>query len=121
MPFVNEDMEPVLKAAWGADARTAFYTVIRLTREVAPLFKEWLALHYPQRAARIMAHIHEMRGGKDYDSDFATRMKGSGPWAELIAQRFRKTAERIGFNRVRVELDTTQFRPPGIEGQGALF
>ncbi len=121
IPFLTEDMEQVLEAAWDAGARSAFYHVIRLPWEVSPLFREWLQVHYPQRAERVMARINDMRGGKDYDSDFATRMKGAGPWAELIAQRFRKTAERIGFNRVRVELDTTQFRPPGIEGQGALF
>jgi DNA repair photolyase len=90
IPFLNDDMEQVLEAAWEAGARSAFYTVIRLPWEVAPLFKEWLELHYPQRAARIMARIHEMRGGKDYDADFATRMKGSGLWAELIRQRFEK-------------------------------
>jgi hypothetical protein len=64
--------------------------VVRLPWEVAPLFKEWLSLHYPQRADRIMARIQEMRGGKDYDADFATRMKGSGVWADLIGQRFRR-------------------------------
>ena len=79
IPFVTEDMEQVLEAAWEAGARSAFYTVIRLPWEVAPLFKQWLELHYPQRAGRIMARIREMRGGKDYDADFATRMKGSGP------------------------------------------
>ena len=98
LPFVNEDMEQVLEAAWDAGARTAFYTVIRLPWEVAPIFREWVELHYPQRASRIMAHIHEMhemhemhgidgdarRRGRDYDSNFATRMKGSGLWAELI-------------------------------------
>ena len=78
IPFLNDDMEQVLEAAWDAGARCAFYTVIRLPWEVAPLFKERLALHYPQRAVRIMARIHEMRGRKDYDADFATRMKGSG-------------------------------------------
>ena len=62
-----------------------------------------------------------MRGGKDYDSDFATRMKGSGPWAELIAQRFQKACARLGFNRERVQLDTTAFRRPGAVGQGSLF
>ena len=120
IPFVNEDMEQVLEAAWQAGARTAFYTVIRLPWEVAPIFKEWLALHYPQRAARIMARIHEMRGGQDYDSDFATRMKGSGLWAELIAQRFEKACQRLGFNRQRTELDLSQFRPPAPV-QGSLF
>jgi DNA repair photolyase len=124
IPFVNDDMEHVLEAAWEAGARSAFYTVIRLPWEVAPIFKEWLELHYPQRAARIMARIHEMRGGKDYDADFATRMKGHGLWAELIKQRFEKACSRIGFNRQRIELDLSRFQPPGppgTAGQGSLF
>ena len=94
IPFLNDDMEQVLEAAWDAGARSAFYHVLRLPWEVSPLFRQWLELHYPQRAARIMARIQDMRGGKDYDSDFATRMKGSGPWAELIGQRFQKASRR---------------------------
>ncbi|WP_295977859.1 PA0069 family radical SAM protein [uncultured Variovorax sp.] len=121
IPFVTEDMEQVLEAAWEAGARSAFYTVVRLPWEVAPLFKEWLALHYPQRADRIMARIREMRGGKDYDADFATRMKGSGLWADLIHQRFQKAANRLGYNRERIPLDLSAFRPPGAAGQGSLF
>jgi DNA repair photolyase len=121
IPFLTDDMEQVLEAAWDAGARSAFYHVIRLPWEVSPLFRQWLEVHYPQRATRIMARIHDMRGGKDYDSDFATRMKGSGPWAELIAQRFRKATARLGFNRERVALDTTAFRRPGGQGQGSLF
>ena len=121
IPFVNDNMEQVLEAAWEAGARTAFYTVLRLPWELAPIFKEWLDLHYPQRAGRIMGCIHDMRCGKDYDSDFATRMKGSGLWAELISQRFAKACGRIGFNRQRIELDLTQFRPPAQHGQKSLF
>ena len=121
IPFVTEDMEQVLEAAWEAGARSAFHHVVRLPWEVAPLFKEWLEVHYPQRAARIMARIQDMRGGKDYDASFSTRMKGSGLWAELIRQRFEKASRRIGFNRVRVELDLSQFRPPGVNGQSSLF
>ncbi|MDP2820138.1 MAG: PA0069 family radical SAM protein [Polaromonas sp.] len=121
IPFVNDDMEKVLEAAWEAGARSAFYTVIRLPWEVAPLFKQWLELHYPQRAERIMARIQEMRGGRDYDSDFTSRMKGSGLWAELIKQRFEKTCHRLGFNRQRVELDLSQFRPSSVSGQASLF
>jgi len=121
IPFVTEDMEQVLEAAWEAGARCAFYTVIRLPWEVAPLFRQWLDLHYPQRAGRIMARIREMRGGKDYDADFATRMKGSGLWAELIRQRFEKACARIGFNRERIAMDLSAFRPPGAGGQGSLF
>ena len=68
-----------------------------------------------------MARIQDMRGGKDYDSDFATRMKGSGPWAELIGQRFQKASRRLGFNKLRVELDSTAFCRPGAAGQGSLF
>ena len=121
IPFVTEDMEQVLEAAWDAGARCAFYTVVRLPWEVAPLFKEWLELHYPQRAGRIMARIREMRGGKDYDADFATRMKGGGLWAELIRQRFEKATARIGFGTDRPPMDLSAFRPPGASGQGSLF
>jgi DNA repair photolyase len=121
IPFLTDDMEQVLEAAWDAGARSAFYHVIRLPWEVSPLFRQWLEVHFPQRADRVMARIHDMRGGKDYDSDFATRMKGSGPWAQLIAQRFEKAARRMGFNRERVVLDQTAFRRPGAPGQGALF
>ena len=121
IPFVNDDMEQVLQAARDAGARTAFYTVVRLPWEVAPIFNEWLELHYPQRAARIMARIHEMRGGKDYEADFATRMKGHGLWADLIRQRFEKTCHRLGLNRQRTALDLSQFSPPGAKSQGSLF
>lgn len=121
IPFVNEDMEQVLEAAWQAGARSAFYTVIRLPWELAPLFRQWLELHYPQRAARIMARIQDMRGGKDYDSDFASRMKGQGIWADLIRQRFEKTCHKLGFNRQRVELDLSRFRPVVDKNQTELF
>jgi DNA repair photolyase len=121
IPFLTEDMEQVLEAAREAGARSAFYHVLRLPWEVSPLFRQWLELHYPKRAARIMARIHDMRGGKDYDSDFATRMKGSGPWAELTEQRFLKASTKLGFNQQRVDLDTTAFRRPGAAGQSYLF
>jgi DNA repair photolyase len=121
IPFLTEDMEQVMEAAWAAGARSAFYHVLRLPWEVSPLFRQWLELHYPQRAARILARIHDMRGGKDYDADFATRMKGSGPWAQLIGQRFQKAAQRLGFNRERVALRTEAFRRPAAPGQGSLF
>ncbi|HUD33126.1 MAG TPA: PA0069 family radical SAM protein [Variovorax sp.] len=121
IPFVTEDMEQVLEAAWEAGARSAFYTVVRLPWEVAPLFRQWLDLHYPQRAERVMARIRDMRGGKDYDADFATRMKGSGLWADLIRQRFVKATKRIDFGRERIALDLEAFRPPGAAGQGSLF
>jgi DNA repair photolyase len=121
IPFINDDMEQVLAAAFDAGARTAFYTVLRLPWEVAPLFRQWLALHYPQRADRVMARIQDMRGGKDYNADFATRMQGGGLWADLLRQRFHKTCARLGLNRERVVLDVGQFRPGLLSGQDSLF
>ena len=121
IPFINEDMEQVLEAAAQAGARSAFFTVLRLPWEVNPLFQQWLELHYPQRAARVMARVREMRGGKDYDANFATRMKGSGVWAQLIAQRFEKACARLGLNRKRIELDFSLFRPSLLSDQHSLF
>ena len=121
IPFLTEDMEQVLEAAWEAGARSAFYHVLRLPWEVDPLFRQWLELHYPQRAARVMARVREMHGGRNYDSDFATRLKGKGTWAQLIAQRFEKATKRLGFNQMHVDLETTQFRPPAMAGQAELF
>ena len=88
------------------------------------LFQQWLDQHFPDRAARVMARVREMRGGKDYDANFATRMHGEGVWAQLIQQRFRKAAAWLGLNRERVELDLTRFRRPLMpraDGQGDLF
>jgi len=121
IPFINEDMEQVLAAAREAGADRAFYQVVRLPWEVAPLFREWLQVHHPLRADRVMARIHDLRGGKDYDSDFATRMRGQGLWADLIHQRFEKACRRLGLNRERHVLDGSLFRPPGQAGQMALF
>jgi DNA repair photolyase len=122
IPFINEDMEQVLEAAWAAGARTAFYNVLRLPWELSPLFRQWLAQHYPQRLERVMARIQEMRGGQDYNSDFASRMKGQGLWAELIGKRFQTAAQRLGYNRRRVELDMSGFRPPRLDtAQQSLF
>ena len=121
IPFINEDLEQVLEAVAQAGATRAFYTVLRLPWELNEVFQQWLQLHYPQRAARVMARIREMRGGRDYDSNFATRMRGSGLWAELIAQRFHKACARHGLNRERIALDLTQFRPGLAAGQGSLF
>jgi DNA repair photolyase len=121
IPFINTDMEQVLEAAWEAGARSAFYTVLRLPWEVAPLFGQWLELHYPDRAQRVLARVQEMRGGQTYDADFASRMKGHGVWADLLHQRFEKTCARLGYGAQRVELDMSLFRPAGAVGQGRLF
>lgn len=121
IPFINEDLEQVLEAAAQAGARHAFYTVLRLPWELNTLFQDWLQQHYPQRAARVMARIRDMRGGRDYDADFATRMHGSGVWANLIRQRFEKTCVRLGLSRQRVQLSTQLFRPSLLSAQQDLF
>ncbi|MBA4214234.1 MAG: radical SAM protein, partial [Polaromonas sp.] len=121
IPFINDDMEQVLEAAYEAGARRAFYTVLRLPHELSPMFRQWLELHHPDRAARVMARVQEMRGGRDYNADFAQRMKGSGVWADLIRQRFEKTCDRLGFLREREPLNTGLFRPAGLPGQQSLF
>ena len=121
IPFLNEDMEQVLEATYQAGARRAFYSVLRLPWELSPLFREWLQQHHPQRAQRIMARVQDLRGGKDYNSRFDQRMKGQGIWAELLAQRFRTTCARLGFNRERVRLRTDLFAPPSLDGQQRLF
>jgi DNA repair photolyase len=127
IPFLNEpELERILEAARNAGAQRAFSIVLRLPWEVNPLFQQWLEQHVPDRAARIMARVREMRGGKDNDSRFGTRFTGQGVWAQLLRQRFEKAADRLGYVRQRVELDLTQFRPVASpqelsSGQARLF
>jgi DNA repair photolyase len=125
IPFINEpELERILEAAAQAGATSAFSVVLRLPWEVNPLFQQWLGQHFPERAARVMARVREMRGGRDYDATFGSRMKGEGVWAQLLNQRFHKACARFGLNRQRVELDLTQFirpRPAAKDGQAELF
>jgi DNA repair photolyase len=110
IPFINEpELERVLEAAAQAGARRAFSIVLRLPWEVNPLFQQWLTAHFPDRAKRVMARIHEMRGGRDYDSRFGVRMTGQGLWADLIRQRLHKAVARYGLGNERVELDLSRF------------
>jgi DNA repair photolyase len=112
IPFVTEqDMERVMEACAEAGASNASYIVLRLPWEVAPLFKDWLSAHFPDRADRVMSRVRDMRGGKDYDSNFSTRMKGEGLWADLLRQRFHNAARRLGLNeRDRGILDMSHFK-----------
>ena len=120
IPFLNEpELERVLQAASDAGARRAFSIVVRLPWEVNPLFQQWLEQHFPERAARVMARIREMREGKDNDARFGTRMTGTGLWAQLLRQRFEKACARLGLNRERFELNLTQFRRPGLNAEAA--
>jgi DNA repair photolyase len=113
VPFLNEpELEAIVAAAASAGARSAFSVVLRLPWEVAPLFRQWLQTHVPDRAGRIMARVRELRGGRDNDPRFGTRMRGEGPWAELLGQRLHAARLRHGLTGERVELDLTRFSRP---------
>jgi DNA repair photolyase len=118
IPFVTEpELERVLEAARDAGAVSAHYVVLRLPWEVNPLFQQWLEAHFPERAQRVMNRVRDMRGGKEYDSDFSKRMHGEGVWADLIRQRFVKATERLGMNLTSgrfAELDCSQFKRPRV-------
>ena len=124
IPFVTEpDLERVMEAAFEAGAMHANYIVLRLPWEVSPLFQQWLEAHFPDRAQRVMNRVRDMRGGKDYDSDFGKRMKGEGVWADLIRQRAEKAIRRFGMEKRGSrfsQLDASQFqRPLSVPAQGA--
>ncbi len=110
IPFVNDgDIERIVEAAAAAGARSVHHTVIRLPWEVAPLFEQWLQDHYPERAARVMARIREMRGGRRNDPRFGTRMKGEGVYADLIRARVKRAARRYHLDGGAPDLDTSRF------------
>lgn len=124
IPALNDkDMESVLAQAADAGARCAGYTTLRLPHELKALFREWLALHTPQRAAHVMSLIQQMNGGRDYDSDFATRMHGQGIFADLLRRRFDIASRRHGYQPSReLALDTMRFvAPRKTSPQGDLF
>jgi DNA repair photolyase len=113
IPGLNDhELEAVLEAAAKAGARTAMYVTLRLPLEIKDLFREWLSDVRPDRAARVMSLIRQTRGGKDYDADWAQRMKGTGPIAELIATRFKAAIKRYSLDQERHVLDITKFRVP---------
>ena len=112
IPFLNDaELETILERSREAGARGASYTMLRLPLEIADLFREWLAEHYPDRAERVMERVRETRGGKDYDSTFGQRMRGTGPVADLLARRFRLAVKRLGFPGLPT-LDCSGFVPP---------
>lgn len=115
IPMINDsELESLLAEAHAAGAQSAAYMMLRLPLEVAPLFEEWLAAHYPQRAAHVMSLVRQVRGGEVYDSRFGVRMRGEGPFADLLAQRFAKAIKRLGLNRREgFNLDYSAFCPPG--------
>jgi DNA repair photolyase len=110
--ITDHELEAIVEAAAEAGAVGAFYLPVRLPYEVAPLFRAWLDEHFPDRADKVMNIIREIRGGKDNDPNWFTRMRGFGPWADLMAVRFKRAAAKHGLIGEKAELRTDLFVPP---------
>ncbi|MGN6515448.1 MAG: PA0069 family radical SAM protein [Rhizomicrobium sp.] len=118
IPALNdEELESVLETAKDAGARSAGYVLLRLPLEIKDLFREWLEANEPGRAKHVMSLIRSMRGGKDYDAQWNTRMRGTGPYADMISRRFHLAVRRFGLNTDHRPLDTRQFKRPARAGQ----
>jgi DNA repair photolyase len=118
IPFINDaELESILEAAAAAGATGAHYVMLRLPLEINGLFREWLQTHYPLKADHVMSLVQQMRGGKDYDSRWGVRQKGTGDYATLIARRFDLACRRLGLNQKhRLRLDTGAFCVPPAPG-----
>lgn len=123
--LTDTEIEAILTAAAGHGADRAGGLLLRLPREVAPLFDAWLDAHYPERAEHVRSLIRQCRDGAMNDSTFGQRMRGTGPYADLLWQRFRRACRSLGLNGNRMErtegLRCDLFRPPEVGGQMALF
>lgn len=120
IPAINDhEIEALVEAAAQAGARSISYIPVRLPHEVAPLFRDWLAEHHPDRAGKVMSLIQSMRGGQDNDPDFGTRMRGAGVYADLIRTRFARAVAKHGLGNSRLNLRKDLFVPPN--DQGSLF
>jgi DNA repair photolyase len=121
IPALNDDeIEQVLESASNAGAREAAYIFLRLPHEVKDIFTEWLQVHFPDRAARVMGLVREASGGRDYDNRFGIRQTGRGPYADMLGKRFRAACRRYGLDtgRHEPELDCSRFDPPGQQQLG---
>ncbi len=113
VPAINDhEIETICEAAADAGAAGAFSIAVRLPHEVAPLFRDWLAAHYPDRAAKVMALIQEMRGGKDNEGDFFNRFRPQGAYAAMLQARFAAAKRKYGLDSQRPPMRTDLFRPP---------
>ncbi|WP_246715250.1 PA0069 family radical SAM protein [Aestuariivirga litoralis] len=118
IPGLNDsEIENILKAARNAGVKEAGYTMLRLPLEVKEVFKDWLEKDYPDRAAKVMSLVRSVRGGKENDPNFGTRMGGQGPYAWAIGRRFQLASERLGLNTARVKLRTDLFTKPPQKGE----
>ena len=113
IPHVTDhELEHILERAAEAGARTAFFLPVRLPHEVSPLFRAWLDTHFPDRAGKVMATIQSIRGGRDNDPNFFTRMRGQGPWAELMRTRFDIACRKHNLAKLKIPLRRDLFEPP---------
>ena len=120
--LTDPELDPILEAAAEAGAKGASWIMLRLPLEVSPLFRDWLDRHVPDRAAKVMARVRDVHGGKDYDPDWGRRMRGEGIWSDLIAQRFGLAIRRYGLAKDMPPLRTDLFSPPPRAGdQLSLF
>lgn len=119
--ITDEFVERILEAAAQRGVSTASWIMLRLPHEVAPLFREWLDVHYPDRAGKVMSIVQSVRGGRDNDPGFFSRMKPQGTWADLFRARFRIACRRLGLNRQQPRLDCSQFLAPSSAGQLRLL
>ncbi|MDQ3078013.1 MAG: PA0069 family radical SAM protein, partial [Pseudomonadota bacterium] len=110
--ITDHELEAIIEAAAAAGARGGFFLPVRLPHEVAPLFRAWLDEHYPDRAAKVMATIQSLRGGRDNDPSFFTRMRGQGVWADLLRTRFEIAAKRYGLGQSKFPMRRDLFKPP---------
>ena len=118
IPSLNDgEMESVLQTCTDAGSQFAGYVMLRLPHEVKSIFKEWLEHYASLKAKRVMNILREIRGGKEYQSQFGVRMKGCGNYADLIAKRFQLACRRLGLNKARLALDSSQFRVPAAKGK----
>jgi DNA repair photolyase len=118
--ITDHELEHLIERAAEAGAQGCFFIPVRLPWEVAPLFRAWLDEHFPDRAGKVMSIIQSLRGGRDNDPDFTTRMQGTGPWAELLRTRFHRACRKHGLNVGRLQLRRDLFRAPRGP-QGELF
>ena len=117
----DHELEPIMEAAAEAGAVAASFINLRLPREVSPLFQDWLATHYPDRAAKVMARVRELHGGKDYDAEWGKRFRGEGIWADLMARRYHVALIRLGLDKPQPPLRSDLFRVPLAEGSQLGF
>ena len=118
IPCINDhEIERILEAAHEVGARRAGTILLRLPNELKELFEEWLRSHYPNRADRVLARLREAHGGRLYDSGFSQRMRGRGPYAEMLRLRFDSVHRKLGFERGRFPFDTTLFRQTCVGNQ----